>query len=112
MPPLQGWPEQPSAGIVRWLSTVTASQVVSLARGLLLLVLLVFSEPNCGPYTALLPDLARWQNKDPDKLTLALVSRGTAEANRAKLAAHGLSHVLLQQDREVAQAVVFQIWIW
>ena len=34
-------PEQPSAGIVHWLSTVTASQVVSLAGGLLLLVLLI-----------------------------------------------------------------------
>jgi peroxiredoxin len=67
-------------------------------------VLLVFSDPECGPCTALLPDLARWQREQTDKLTIALISRGTAEANRAKVAEHGLDQVLLQQDREVAAA--------
>jgi peroxiredoxin len=67
-------------------------------------VMLVFSDPGCGPCTALLPDLARWQNEYAATLTIALISRGTPEANRAKLAEHSLSHVLLQQDREVAQA--------
>jgi uncharacterized membrane protein YphA (DoxX/SURF4 family)/peroxiredoxin len=67
-------------------------------------VMLVFSDPGCGPCTALLPDLARWQREHADKLTLALVSRGTSEANRAKVIEHDLIHVLLQQDREVAAA--------
>jgi methylamine dehydrogenase accessory protein MauD len=67
-------------------------------------VMLVFSDPSCGPCTALLPDLARWQHEYADKLSVVLVTRGSAGANRAKLAEHGLTHVLLQQDREVAQA--------
>jgi peroxiredoxin len=67
-------------------------------------VILVFSDPGCGPCIGLLPDLARWQNEYAAKLTIALISRGTPEANRAKIREHGLTHVLLQQDREVATA--------
>ncbi len=67
-------------------------------------VLLIFSDPGCGPCTALLPDLARWQRDHAAQLTLALISRGTVEANRAKITEHGLTNVLLQQDREVAEA--------
>ena len=40
-------------------------------------------------------------------LTLALLSRGTPEANRAKVAKHKVTRVLVQQDREVAQ--VYQV---
>lgn len=65
---------------------------------------LVFSDPDCGPCNALLPDLARWQEQHRGKVTLALVSRGTVDENRAKLAAHDLRFVLLQRDREVAEA--------
>lgn len=67
-------------------------------------VLLVFSDPGCGPCTALLPDLARWQREYAAHLTLALISRSTLEANRAKVTEHGLINVLLQNDREIAQA--------
>lgn len=67
-------------------------------------VLLMFSDPGCGPCTALLPDVARWAREHAAALTVALVSRGTAEANREKLAGHGFEHVLLQRDREVASA--------
>jgi len=41
-------------------------------------------------------------------LTIALISRGTPEANRAKMSEHGLTYVLLQQDREVATAYQVQ----
>src|SRR5215217_6652678 len=67
-------------------------------------VMLVFSDPGCGPCNALLPDLGKWQREHAAKLTVALLSRGAAEANRAKATEHGLSHVLLQKDREVAQS--------
>src|SRR5262249_31458795 len=46
----------------------------------------------------------RWQRDHASRLTIALLSRGSAEANRAKVTEHGLSHVLLQKDREVAQS--------
>jgi len=67
-------------------------------------VLLIFTDPNCGPCNALLPDIGKWQRELRSKLTVALVSRGTADAYLAKSAEHGLSNVLLQQNNEVADA--------
>jgi peroxiredoxin len=67
-------------------------------------VLLVFSDPSCGPCNALLPELGSWQRDHVTRLTLAVVSRGDPAANRAKRAEHGLTNVLLQRDREIAEA--------
>lgn len=66
--------------------------------------MLVFSDPGCTPCNALLPHLGRWQREHAVRLTVALLSRGTPEENRAKSAEHGLTQVLLQRDREVQQA--------
>jgi peroxiredoxin/uncharacterized membrane protein YphA (DoxX/SURF4 family) len=66
--------------------------------------MLIFSDPGCGPCNSLLPEIGKWQREESAKLNIALVSRGTAEANRAKSAEHGLTQVLLQNDREVAQS--------
>ncbi len=67
-------------------------------------VMLLFTDPNCGPCTALLPEIGRWQEEYSDKLALALVSRGTPEENRAKSQEHGLTGVLLQENWEVSEA--------
>ena len=67
-------------------------------------VMLVFSDPGCGPCNALMPEIGDWQRDKSLALTVALVSRGGAEANRAKSAEHGLTNVLLQDEREVAEA--------
>lgn len=67
-------------------------------------VMLVFSDPGCGPCNALLPELGRWQRDHASRLTIAVLSRGAADANRAKTTEHDLSYVLLQKDREIAQA--------
>lgn len=66
-------------------------------------VLLVFSDPHCGPCAALLPRLVSWDQAYGDQLTIALVSRGGADANRSAQGAQ-LANVLVQRDREVAQA--------
>ncbi|GAC1349544.1 MAG: hypothetical protein NVSMB27_23690 [Ktedonobacteraceae bacterium] len=63
---------------------------------------LVFSDPNCGPCSGMMPEYAQWEREYSDKLTFALISRGTVEENRAKTAEHGVQRVLLQTDREVA----------
>lgn len=65
-------------------------------------VMLLFSDPGCGPCNALLPEVGKWQKEHAARLTIAMITRGTAEANKAKAAEHGLTHVLLQQDREVS----------
>jgi methylamine dehydrogenase accessory protein MauD len=66
-------------------------------------VLLVFTDPGCGPCRALLPDLASWQREHAARLTLALISRGERSESAAVAEAHGLDTVLLQQSREVAE---------
>jgi hypothetical protein len=63
-------------------------------------VVLVFADPGCGPCNALLPELRRWQ--DPGRLTLVVVSRGSAAENAVKRDRAGLARVLVQRDREVA----------
>lgn len=67
-------------------------------------VVLAFLEPRCKPCMALLPDIVRWQRSYTGKLTLAVISSGTPEANRAAMAASGITYLLLQGDREVAQS--------
>jgi peroxiredoxin len=67
-------------------------------------VVLLFTDPGCGPCNALLPDVGRWQEEHAQKLTLALVSQGEVEENKTKAQEHGLSNVLLQKDWEVSEA--------
>jgi peroxiredoxin len=67
-------------------------------------VLLLFSDPGCGPCNALLPEIGRWQRDYSGKLTLAVISRGTPDANLAKSSEHGITQVLVQKDREVSQS--------
>jgi peroxiredoxin len=71
-------------------------------------VLLLFTNPNCGPCQALLPEVRRWQQEHSAKVTIALISEGTAADNRAKIGQQGLSRVLIQQKREVAE--IYQAW--
>lgn len=67
-------------------------------------VLLIFSDPGCGPCSALMPEVVRWQRDYAAKLTLTVISRGSPEDNRAKSTEHGITSVLLQKDREIAEA--------
>ncbi|MBV9280139.1 MAG: redoxin domain-containing protein, partial [Chloroflexi bacterium] len=67
-------------------------------------VLLVFTDPGCGPCGELLPEIGRWQQEYENRMVIAVISRGTPEANRAKMAEHGIRNVLLQQDDEVARS--------
>ncbi len=72
-------------------------------------LVLVFSDPQCGPCTALLPQLSAWQRQYEHDLTLVLVSRGTVADNRAKLGKLQMGPVVLQADREVAHAYLAQV---
>lgn len=67
-------------------------------------VVLIFSDPDCSPCSALLPDIARWEQEHAATLTIALISRGSQEANRVRIGEPQLSYVLLQKDREVSEA--------
>ena len=65
-------------------------------------IMLIFSDPGCGPCTALLPEIGKWQRDHAAKLSVALVSRGSVDANKNKIGEHVLSNVFLQKDREVS----------
>ena len=66
-------------------------------------VLLLFSHPACGPCAALLPEIARWQREHDEELTVAVVSSGDLEDDRALSAEHGLPRVLRDDEDSVAQ---------
>jgi peroxiredoxin len=67
-------------------------------------LMMLFTDPGCGPCNAMLSEVSRWQEEHAQKLTLALVSRGEVEENKTKAQEHGLRNVLLQKDWEVSES--------
>jgi peroxiredoxin len=66
-------------------------------------LLLVFTNPNCGPCVALFGEIKEWQQAHSEHLTIALISFGTIKENFVNVAKNGLGQVLLQQKREIAE---------
>jgi peroxiredoxin len=65
-------------------------------------VLLVFSDPSCGPCDELAPRLQELHLQRPD-LQVVVISRRDAEATRAKAAALGLTYpIVMQKQWEVS----------
>jgi peroxiredoxin len=60
-------------------------------------VLLVFSDPKCGPCQALAPNLVRLSAKNP-QLQVLMVSRGDLQENRAKAHANAFPFPVVLQD--------------
>jgi thiol-disulfide isomerase/thioredoxin/uncharacterized membrane protein YphA (DoxX/SURF4 family) len=67
-------------------------------------VLLLFTDPNCGPCNTLLPQIASWQHEHADALSIAVLTRGSAEDNRAKVREHGIASVWIDDGLEVYNA--------
>jgi thiol-disulfide isomerase/thioredoxin len=67
-------------------------------------VLLVFTDPGCGPCNALLPQIAQWQEDHATGMSIAVITRGTADDNRAKAREHGVGGVWLDSDLAVYNA--------
>jgi peroxiredoxin len=66
-------------------------------------VLLVFSDPHCGPCNLLAPQLEKFHRERP-KLEVVMISRGEPKENRAKVKEHGLTFtILLQQQWEISR---------
>jgi len=61
-------------------------------------VLLVFSDPNCGPCNQLAPELERVHRSSSD-LQVIMVSRGDLETNRRKVSEHQLTFPVVLQHR-------------
>jgi peroxiredoxin len=66
-------------------------------------VLLVFSDPHCGPCDQLASELEH-AHRQAGEVQIVMVSRGDREANRAKTAEHRLTFpILLQKQWEVSR---------
>jgi peroxiredoxin len=65
-------------------------------------VMLAFVQPDCGPCQALMPEIAEWQRTLADRVTIAVISGRSAEGSSAVGESNELSHLLLQEDGEVA----------
>jgi thiol-disulfide isomerase/thioredoxin len=67
-------------------------------------VLLLFTDPACGPCNALLPQISVWQHKHAGALTIAVLTRGSPDDNRAKVREHGIGSVWLDDRLAVYNA--------
>ena len=66
-------------------------------------LLLVFSDPNCGPCDELTPRIEEASHRS-DSVQVAMVSRGDEEVNRAKAAEKGLTFPIgLQRQWEISR---------
>src|SRR5207244_13580468 len=66
-------------------------------------VLLVFSDPHCGPCNALAPQLEKF-HREQAEISVVMISRGEPKENRVKVKEHGLTFpVVLQQRWEISR---------
>ncbi|HKO61441.1 MAG TPA: MauE/DoxX family redox-associated membrane protein [Pyrinomonadaceae bacterium] len=66
-------------------------------------VLLIFTNPKCGPCISLFQEIKDWQTAHNDQLTITLLSFGTIKDNFVNVARNGLGQVLLQEKNEVSK---------
>jgi peroxiredoxin len=70
-------------------------------------VMLVFTDAFCGPCLALAPDLAAWQRRHAEELTIAVIENRDGES-ATTADEHGRKNLLLQRESEVAKA--YRAW--
>jgi methylamine dehydrogenase accessory protein MauD len=71
-------------------------------------VLLMFTSPSCGSCVEIFPNLRRWQQTLQERVTIALISSGSAADNKSLVDDHGLERLLLQENMEVVEAYLIR----
>jgi len=66
-------------------------------------VLLLFVSPNCFPCKTLLPLIRIWERDYDERLTIAVLSKGSIKENRDGVAKYGARHLLLHEEHGVAE---------
>jgi peroxiredoxin/uncharacterized membrane protein YphA (DoxX/SURF4 family) len=66
-------------------------------------LLLISTDQNCGPCTALMPEIATWQRDRASELTIALLSHGKGRDIHAKAREQGMTNLLVDDDRRIAK---------
>lgn len=64
----------------------------------------VFVGPTCGSCWVLMPHLSRWQQSLADRLTLVMISTGTAKENEEAIAEHGIVGPFLHNGAKLLDA--------
>lgn len=64
-------------------------------------LMVVFTDPDCGPCIALAPEIAEWQRRHADELTIVVIERRGEQAPTAA-DPYGRRNVLLQLRSEIA----------
>jgi thiol-disulfide isomerase/thioredoxin len=67
-------------------------------------VLLLFTDPNCVPCNALMPRISGWQREHAGRLTVAVLTRGSVDENRANVREHGIVSVWIDAGLDVYKA--------
>lgn len=67
-------------------------------------ILIVFVGPSCGPCWVLMPHLARWQQTLEERLSLVMISHGTARQNQEALDEHEIVGTFLHNGQKVMDA--------
>lgn len=71
-------------------------------------ILFLFVSPTCNPCKALLPEFEQWQTELGNKLNFVFLSSGSAEENSGKFEGDAAKTILLQNEREIGEAVQAQ----
>ena len=66
--------------------------------------MLLFTDPGCGPCSALMPTVAEWQREHRSALRIAVISRGELDASRTLAREHGLTDVMVQDGFAVSES--------
>jgi thiol-disulfide isomerase/thioredoxin/uncharacterized membrane protein YphA (DoxX/SURF4 family) len=67
-------------------------------------IMLIFSDPGCGPCKTLQPEIAKWQTEHAADLTIALITRGSIDDAREKIKPSGIKHVVIEKDRAISRS--------
>lgn len=67
-------------------------------------LMILFTDPGCGPCQALMPEIGRWQEEHSAALRVAVVSGGAVDEVRTAAGEHGVRPVLLDEDRDLYNA--------
>ncbi len=78
--------------------TQTLSHLLQFGKPLLL----IFTNPHCGPCIVLFNEISEWQKAHDERLTIALITRGTIKDNFVNIARNQLGQVLLQGEKQTA----------
>jgi len=67
-------------------------------------VMLLFVSPNCSPCVTILQDVKTWERDYSDRLTIALLSKGSLADNERRMSKYDARHLLLVGESGVAES--------